>query len=78
MGNMSGVIIRRNAESGVISERFPEYLATTTSPATTEKTTSTRPRRPHAWSARAARVASVARAQAERPISLGRHAVSSQ
>ena len=24
MGNMSGVIIRRNAESGVISERFPE------------------------------------------------------
>eukprot|EP01043_Picozoa_sp_COSAG02_P028815 COSAG02_NODE_1764_length_11026_cov_4.823465_7_plen_56_part_00 len=23
MGNMSGVIIRRNPESGVISERFP-------------------------------------------------------
>ena len=27
MGNMSGVIIRRNPESGVISERFPGCFA---------------------------------------------------
>ena len=28
MGNMSGVIIRRNPESGVISERFPTGTGT--------------------------------------------------